>query len=145
MKAFLLLFFPLFLTSSYSSKDYTGKWLMIDESGVKKSIINLYIENDKLYGDIIYLFPKQGRADNPLCTKCEDDRKDKHWVGMQVIRDMKWDHTDFADGTILDPKAGKTYEARFTLYSHDRDKMMVRAYLGPLFRTQNWYRVPKEH
>lgn len=116
---------------------------MIDEDGVKKSVIKLYLEDGKLFGDIIYLFPKPGRADNPLCTKCDDDRKDKHWVGMQVIREMEWNSTDFSGGNILDPKAGRVYEAKFTLYSQDKDKMMVRAYLGPLFRTQNWYRVPE--
>lgn len=121
---------------------YKGKWLMIDENGTKKSVINLYLKSSKLYGDIIYLYPKVGRSDNPVCSACTDDRKGKHWVGLQVIRGMVWDGKEWKDGNILDPKTGKTYEARFELSANNKDIMVVRAYLGPLFRNQYWVRVP---
>ena len=143
MKFALACLIPLFFLSSSDAAPYKGQWLMIDEEGTKKSVINLYLSNNLLFGDIVYLFPKPGRSDNPLCDKCTDDRKGKHWVGMQVIRDMKWNGTDYSDGTILDPKAGKTYEAKFTLSTKNRDILLVRAYLGPLFRTQTWVRVQK--
>jgi uncharacterized protein (DUF2147 family) len=139
----LLIFSSVFLLGFQSTSSYKGKWLMIDENGTKKSVINLYLNDGKLYGDIIYLYPKAGRADNPICDKCTDDRKGKHWVGMQVIRGMVWDGTEYKDGEILDPKTGKSYSARFELSSKNKDLLVVRAYLGPVFRTQYWVRVPK--
>ncbi len=117
---------------------------MIDEEGTKKSVIKLYTVNGLMYGDIIYLFPKPGRSDNPICDKCSDDRKGKHWVGMQVIRGMTWDGQGYSKGTILDPKTGRTFEAKFVLSHQNKDIMIVKAFLGPLYRTQSWLRVPED-
>ncbi len=43
----------LFLSLFIQTPDFEGKWVTVDdETGVEKSIISLYIENDKLYGKI---------------------------------------------------------------------------------------------
>ncbi len=144
MKALFPLLFSLLLLSSNNASDYKGRWLMIDEEGTKKSVIKLYTVNGLMYGDIIYLFPKPGRSDNPICDKCSDDRKGKHWVGMQVIRGMTWDGQGYSKGTILDPKTGRTFEAKFVLSHQNKDIMIVKAFLGPLYRTQSWLRVPED-
>ncbi|TNF00841.1 MAG: DUF2147 domain-containing protein, partial [Bacteroidetes bacterium] len=45
---------------------------------------------------------------------------------------------------ILDPKAGRTFEAKFVLSHQNKDIMIVKAFLGPLYRTQSWLRVPED-
>jgi uncharacterized protein (DUF2147 family) len=143
VKAILVIGLLVALSADKASSGYLGKWLMIDdETGNKKSVINLYKKGEKLFGDIIYLYSKKGRSDNPVCSKCDDDRKGKYWVGMQVIRDMKWSGSSWVGGNILDPLTGNTYSAKFWFSKNNKDVLFVRAYLGPIYRTQSWLRVP---
>lgn len=143
MKALLVISLLVALSADKTSSGYLGKWLMIDdETGNKKSVINLYKKGERLFGDIVYLYPKKGRSDNPVCLKCDDDRKGKYWVGMQVIRDMKWSGGSWVGGNILDPSTGNNYSAKFWLSKNNKDVLFVRAYLGPFYRTQSWLRVP---
>lgn len=76
-----------------------------------------------------------------LCTLCPDDRKDKPVLGMQVIRGLKPDGTDWSGGQIIDPETGKIYRASMRLEDGGR-KLAMRGYIGvSLFgRTQVWTR-----
>ena len=138
-----ILFLLISLTASVSfSQSCVGKWTTIDdETGKQKSIVELYKYNDKLYGKITYLYPRAGREANPVCKKCTDDRKDKPLVGLQIVRYMSWDGSEWGGGTILDPENGKKYSAKIWLDPANADKLNVRGYIGPFFRTQQWIRV----
>lgn len=57
---------------------------------------------------------------------------------MEIIKDMTADDDGGYDGgTILDPKVGKIYRCRLWL---EANKLKVRGYWGPFFRTQTWDR-----
>jgi uncharacterized protein (DUF2147 family) len=101
-----LLFAAVILISSKTfGQSCIGKWITIDdETGKQKSIVELYKQNDKLYGKITYLFPREGRGPNPKCSKCSDDRKDEPLVGLQIVRSLKWNGGSWEDGTIVDPE-----------------------------------------
>ena len=43
------------------------------------------------------------------------------------------------DGSILDPENGKTYIA--TVWLDKRERLRVRGYWGPFYRTQSWRRA----
>jgi uncharacterized protein (DUF2147 family) len=119
-----------------------GKWVTIDDkTGKKKSIVELYKEDDKLLGKIIYLYPREGREPNAKCDKCTDDRKNEPLVGMQIVRDLVWDGGAWLDGTIVDPENGKVYDLKLWVDKDTPDKMSVRGYIGPFYRTQTWLKA----
>lgn len=77
-----------------------------------------------------------------VCTLCEDDRKDKPLIGMEIIRKMKTggDTQTWEGGEILDPDKGKLFKLRLQLQEGGK-KMQVRGYIGPFFRNQTWIRI----
>lgn len=138
-----LLFAAVILISSKTfGQSCIGKWITIDdETGKQKSIVELYKQNDKLYGKITYLFPREGRGPNPKCTKCSDDRKDEPLVGLQIVRNLKWNGGSWEGGTIVDPENGKIYDVKMWVDPENSNRLNVRGYIGPFFRTQQWKRV----
>ncbi|MEE9430589.1 MAG: DUF2147 domain-containing protein [Melioribacteraceae bacterium] len=143
----ILLLMIAFSTSTFAQhEEITGLWKTIDdETGDVKSIVNIYLQDGKLFGDIKKIFPKEGTDQNPTCTKCDDDdpRKDKPIIGMTIITDMELDEDDneWEDGEILDPKKGKTYDCK--LWVED-GKLQVRGYVLFFHRTQEWIRFEGE-
>lgn len=141
----VLFTFALLLASNLFAQSCVGKWVTIDdETQTKKSVVELYKHEGKLYGKIVYLFPREGREPNPKCTLCTDDRKDQPLVGLQIVRGLSWDGSEWEDGTIVDPENGKVYTVKMWLYEDNPDRMHVRGYVGPFYRTQTWLRVPQD-
>ena len=118
-----------------------GKWKTIDDnSGDERSIVEIYEKDGKVFGKIVKLFRKPGEDPDPLCDECDsdDDRYMKKIVGMDIIRNMKKSGNELEDGTILDPESGKVYRCKIWI---EGDKLNVRGYWGPFFRTQTWKKV----
>ncbi len=142
MKNLLLLLAFALVGNLAISQTCIGKWTTIDdETGKKKSTVELYKYKEQLYGKITYLYPREGREDNPVCKKCTDDRKNQPLEGLQIVRNLKWNGSEWAGGTIVDPENGKTYNTKIWLDPKDSNKLYVRGYIGPFFRTQTWVRV----
>jgi len=116
-----------------------GKWKTIDdETKQPKSIVEIYKKSDgKYYGKIVQLLAKPANAN---CVACKDDRKNKPLINLEIIRGLEKDGEEFTDGTITDPKSGKTYKCTIT---KSGDKLSVRGYVGVslLGRTQTWHKV----
>jgi len=139
-----LIFSLLFIVFSFLSFGQTcvGKWVTIDdETNKKKSIVELYKEDGKMYGKIIYLFPREGREPNAKCKECEDDRKDQPLVGLQIVRDLEWNGSSWKNGTIVDPVDGKIYTLKMWIEPGNANYLNVRGYIGPFYRTQKWVKV----
>lgn len=142
MKNFILLMTFALVGNLAISQTCVGKWTTIDDdSGKKKSIVELYKYKEQLYGKITHLYPREGREENPVCKKCTDDRKNQPLVGLQIVRNLKWNGTEWSGGTIVDPENGKTYNTKAWLDPNDSNKLFLRGYIGPFFRTQTWIRV----
>jgi uncharacterized protein (DUF2147 family) len=149
MKNFSLFFaLLLFVGSAYSqaSSPLLGQWKTIDdETGRIKSIVEITERDGSFYGQVIELFRLPEEDQNPMCTGCEDDRKDKPSLGMEIVRDMKLaDEMEWEEGTICDPKTGKIYECEMFLESDNLNELKVRGYIYFLYRTQTWLRVKGE-
>lgn len=141
MKWYLGLALTLLVTVA-KAQSCVGTWITIDdETGKKKSKVELYKKDGKLYGKIVYLYPREGREDNPKCTKCTGDRKNQPLIGLQIVRGLEWDGSEWEDGTICDPENGKIYTCSIWLDEENKDRLHVRGYVGPFFRTQTWIRV----
>lgn len=119
-----------------------GKWNTIDDkTGKKKSIVELYKHEGKLYGKIVHLYPREGREANPVCKECTDDRKNKPLEGLQIVRGLEWNGKEWEKGTIVDPENGKIYKCKLWIDESNPNKLQLRGYVGPFYRTQTWEKV----
>jgi uncharacterized protein (DUF2147 family) len=118
-----------------------GVWKTIDDNTHKpRGVIRLYEQNGEIFGRVeASLDPREA---SEVCSKCEDDRRNKPVIGMVVIRHMTRHGKEYSGGDILDPDTGWIYRCRFTLQDGGR-ALIVRGFLGlALFgRSQTWYRI----
>lgn len=129
------------ISFSASSQSILGKWKTIDdESGEMKSIVELYMKDGELFGKVVELFRKPDEVQNPHCDDCEDDRKGKPILGMEIIRGLEKSGDEWDDGTICDPANGKIYDCKLWVDEDNPDRLNVRGYVMFFFRTQQWIR-----
>lgn len=142
MKKTLLLSiaFMTLLFFSGNAQSIFGKWKTIDdETGLEKSIVEIYQVNGKAYAKVLQVLEK-GKEDK-ICDQCSGANKNKPVKGMVIINGLTQDGDEWSGGKILDPKNGKEYKCYITL--EEPNKLKVRGYIGfaLIGRTQYWYRV----
>jgi len=121
-----------------SAQTVIGKWKTIDDDGVtEKSIVEIFEKDGKIYGRVLEVYPDPGEPDDPVCQKCEGDRKGEKIRGLEVIREMELgaDGTTYEGGKILDPENGKEYTCKMWIEDGD---LKVRGYISFFYRTQTW-------
>ncbi|NNF99125.1 MAG: DUF2147 domain-containing protein [Desulfobacteraceae bacterium] len=122
--------------SVHAEETVTGVWKTIDDDGkTEKSYVEIYEEDGLINGRIVKLLRKP--ADS-LCTACTGENKDKALVGLKIMSGLQKTGNAFANGKILDPENGKTYNCRIW---RDGESLKVRGYVAFFFRTQTWYPV----
>jgi uncharacterized protein (DUF2147 family) len=119
-----------------------GLWKTIDDDGkTEKSLVRISEKDGVLTGAIEKVFDASKQT--AVCDKCEDDRRNKPIIGLQIIRGVKQDAEDkslWTGGRILDPEQGRDYKTRFRPMEGGK-KLEMRGYLGFFYRTQVWVRV----
>lgn len=136
--SFLLVVFVQF---AWGQTSVLGKWKSIDDkTGETKSIVEIFERNGLVFGRVIKIFPTPDKDPDPVCDKCseDDERYKKKILGMEIIRQLKKNGSEYADGDILDPEVGRVYRCKIWLEGSD---LKVRGYWGPVWRTQTWKRV----
>ncbi|HEX5743276.1 MAG TPA: DUF2147 domain-containing protein [Flavobacteriaceae bacterium] len=135
-----LLMFAVIGTMSIAAQTVFGKWKTIDdETGLEKSIVEIYQKDGKVYGKVLQVLEKG--KENKVCDECKGDKKNKPVKGMIIVDGLKKDGDEYSGGTILDPKNGKIYKCYITL--EEVNKLKVRGFIGfaLIGRTQYWHRV----
>jgi uncharacterized protein (DUF2147 family) len=119
-----------------------GRWRTIDDDTKKpKSIVAITEEDGKLEGRIEELLDPNRPEPDPVCKKCEGERKNKPIRGMKILWGVKKSGDTWTGGKILDPNNGKVYRVNLTP-SDGGKKLVVRGYVGIALigRTQTWIR-----
>jgi len=119
-----------------------GLWKTVDDAtGKVKSVVSIWIENNKLYGRVQKLVDPDPKDPNPTCDDCTGDQKGKRVIGLRILWDLRKDGDGWSGGSILDPANGKIYKCLLSLEDGGK-KLKVRGYLGIslLGRTQYWLR-----
>ncbi|MDX2302035.1 MAG: DUF2147 domain-containing protein [Microscillaceae bacterium] len=137
-KSLLILLLSGFLSFQLQAQSIVGTWKTVDDvTGKTKSLIKIYeAQNGKVYGKVEKILDTSNGED-PLCTLCPGDRKNKKILGMVLIRDMVKSGDVWKDGKILDPENGKEYSCKLWV---ENGQLKVRGYWGVFYRTQTWFK-----
>ncbi|RZM27135.1 MAG: DUF2147 domain-containing protein [Pedobacter sp.] len=136
----LVLLTSLSFSSIAQNKDaIVGKWI----NSTAEAHIDISKRNDKYYGKIVWIKdPKgtEGKVKTDLKNPDPNLRK-RTILGMEILKDFVYDDGKWTDGSIYDPKSGKTYSCNMTI--KDNGQLSMRGYIGIslIGRSETWKRV----
>lgn len=113
-----------------SSDNVIGNWL----SPRKDSEIQIFKVNNKYYGKIVW-----GIGESTKDIKNPDSKlRDRDLIGLIILSNFEFDDDEWNNGTIYDPREGKTYSCVLTI--KNKNELNIRGYVGvSLFgRTEVW-------
>lgn len=134
----MLLFFVLSV-SAQKADAIIGKWLNPSGEGQ----VEIYKKGDKYFGKLAWIkFPNDANGKPKTDVKNPDGAlRNRPELGLELLKNFTFDGENvYENGTIYDPKSGKTYSCKMTL---DGKKLKIRGYIGiSLFgRSEVWSRV----
>ena len=144
MKKIALAFGLLGLTTFANAADALNGsvWQTIDdETKQPKAIVKFTEQKDGSLTASIQKFLTPGQEE--ACSKCEGTYHNKSLKGVTIVRNLKnVGGTNYDNGSILDPKSGKTYKLKAELTEGGK-KLKLRGYIGvaALGRNQTWVRA----
>lgn len=117
-----------------------GKWITDED----KSVVEIYKDNDKYYGKVIWLKDPLNDDGTEVCDAENPDPelRNNRVVGLVVAKDFEFKGKNkWGEGTIYDPENGKTYSCKMKL---EDKELKVRGFIGiaAFGRTTTW--VKKE-
>jgi uncharacterized protein (DUF2147 family) len=124
-------------SQSQSADAILGKWLNEDQD----AHVQIYKENGKYYGKIVWL-EEPNEPDTGL-PKLDDENEDESLrsrpvMGLILLKDFIYDGDgEWEDGTIYDPKNGKTYDCYMNF--GDTGILKIRGYIGISWIGRNTY------
>ena len=119
-----------------------GSWNTIDdETNQPKSVVRITEKDGVISGTVEKIFDLAKQ--DSKCDDCasDDPRKGKTVIGMTILTGLKKEGDNvYGGGRILDPKNGKTYNAKVTVIDGGK-KLEMRGSILFFGRTQTWIRV----
>ncbi|MBS9525398.1 DUF2147 domain-containing protein [Litoribacter ruber] len=136
--AFVFVFLISHNAFSQSADDIKGTWYNTE----KDAKVEIFQEGDKYYGKIVWLKEPEENG-KPKVDKNNSDKskRDRPIMGMRLLRDFEFDGNAWEEGTIYDPKNGKTYSSIIKM--KNPNTLEVRGYVGIslIGRTVEWTRA----
>lgn len=124
-----------------------GKWHALDDDsplGIA-SIVELYLQGDRLSGRIIKTVDASGNELHPVCENCTGELRGKPIKGMQFIWSLRKQGNKWVDGHVIDLRSGPTqgFEASCDLSMVD-SKAVLHGYIGirAFGKSNQWSRIP---
>lgn len=133
------------VAQTYHADDIVGTWL--NEEGTAQ--VGVFKVGSQYYGKIVWLkTPNDSITGLPRTDKENPDAalKSKPLLGLVNLKGFLFDGDDeWKDGTIYDPKNGKTYSCYMKFEEATKEKLKIRGYVGIslLGRTTYWTPVKK--
>jgi uncharacterized protein (DUF2147 family) len=138
----LLLLFVFGISLGWAQKEPDvplGTWMNEE----KEARFEIYRCGNKLCGKITWLKEPLRQGKPKMDDQNPDAKlKSRPILGLVFMKDFEYDGDNkWDEGTIYDPKSGKTYSCYMKVIN--KDKMEVKGYIGIslIGRTQNWTRV----
>ncbi len=119
-KISLFIFIALISNNAFAQNDFIGRWL----SPSKKGIVETYIQNNKLYGKLVWV--KTERKD---IYNNDKNLRNREVKGMVMLSDFTLEAPQWVEGKIYDPEGGSTYSSKMWL-SEDKQTLNIRGYIG---------------
>lgn len=133
-----VLFFAVSVSAFAQAGDaIIGKWL--NPSGEDQ--IFVYKKGDKYFGKLGWIkTPDENGKPKTDKNNPNDALKTRPVYNLELLKNFTFDGKTYVDGTIYDPKNGKTYSCKMTLAGN---VLKIRGYIGiSLFgRTEEWTKV----
>lgn len=141
-RSVLALFFTFLCVSpalAQNADAIIGKWLSSSGEGQ----VQIYKKGEVFFGKLTWLkFPNDAAGKTKLDAHNPDvSLRSRPELGIELLKNFTFDgENGYENGTIYDPKSGKTYSCKMTL---NGDVLKIRGYIGiSLFgRSENWTRV----
>ena len=119
--------------------DILGRW--INPSG--EGQIEIYKRGDKYFGKLAWIKEPNDENGKPKTDEKNpsESLRSKPILGLEILKNFVFEGDKWSDGTIYDPKSGKTYSCKLTLKSNNQ--LNIRGYIGVslIGRTEVWKRV----
>ena len=139
----LILIVALFLSISHQlfaqqADAVLGKWYNTE----KDAQVEIFKEEGKYFGKIVWLKDPVENG-KPKVDKNNSDKslRERPIMGMRLLNNFQFKNGVWEEGTIYDPKNGKTYSC--IIKRKDAKTLEVRGYVGfsMIGRTVEWTRV----
>ena len=139
-KISFLLLISMFTLSAFAQKkdDILGKW--INPSG--EGQVEIYKKGDKYFGKLTWLKePNEKGKPKTDIKNPNSSLQNKTILGLEILKDFVFEDGKWTDGTIYDPKTGKTYSCNITM--KENGLLNIRGYIGIslIGRSESWKRV----
>ena len=110
LKLTVLLFFAYANSNAQSIKAelITGNWMDLK----KQTIVHCYKQDGKYYGKLLW-------AENLEAIGKPLPPDEQHWINMIVMKGFEYGDSEWANGTIYNPKTDKTYSSFIRLINND--------------------------
>lgn len=119
--------------------DILGKW--VNPSG--EGQIEIYKRGDKYFGKLAWMKAPNDEKGKPRTDEKNPNQElqNKPLLGLEILKNFVFEDGKWQDGTIYDPKSGKTYSCKLTL--KDANQLSIRGYIGVslIGRTEVWKRI----
>jgi uncharacterized protein (DUF2147 family) len=135
----LMIGLVLFAFATPTPDDIIGVW----KDGKGKGHVQIYKQNGKYYGKIVWLQKPKDESGKPKVDKNNPNTslRNKPLLGLTMLRNFEYDDGEWSGGNIYNPSDGKEYKAYMKL--KDKNTLAVRGYVGIslLGKTDTWTRV----
>nr|WP_228692493.1 DUF2147 domain-containing protein [Lunatimonas sp.] len=132
---FIALVFQVSKVNAQRPDDIVGQWYTTE----RDAKVEIFKERGKYHGKVVWMDEPETNGKPKVDENNADKAKrDRPILGMRLLSDFSYEDGKWEDGTIYDPRNGKTYSC--TIKKKDASTLEVRGYVGVslIGRTVEW-------